>query len=309
VSAQGARPDVAGLVESRQRWRAHIQEASRRTRARRTAWQAVMVAVAVLAVAVALFPLVDMVAVVTVRGIQAIGIRTFTQVTNGVSGGLENAILGTTALVWLGLVLAAPVGVGAGIYLADWSGPSWRRSLRYLTDVLTGVPSIVVGYFGYTVFVSALGWGFSLVAGSIALAIIMLPYIVRTSELALAKVPQELKEGSLALGVTRAATVHAVSLPVALPSILTGILLALGIGVGETAPLLYTAEWSNFNPSSLWHSPVGYLTYVVWSFIQEPFASAHALAYAAALLLMAGVLALNLLARQILARRDPHLGH
>jgi phosphate transport system permease protein len=282
-----------------------LTEASRRSRVARQVRGRLFWALAALGMAASLFPLLDIVELVAVHGARALSATIFTQVTNGVSGGLQNAILGTVFLVALGLAVAAPIGVGAGVYVAEWSDARTAAVLNYLTDVLVGVPSIVVGYFGFIVFVGDFGWGFSWLAGSLALAVIMLPYIVRATELALSKVPLDLREGSLALGVTRARTVHAVSLPFALPGILTGVLLAMGIGIGETAPLLYTASWSNYNPSlALTHSPVGYLTYVVWTFIQEPFSTAHSLAYAAALLLMAGVLAINLVARQWLGRRQ-----
>jgi phosphate transport system permease protein len=281
-----------------------LDEAAARSRRRRALGGYAMVGVGVAAIAVSLFPLVDILELVVAHGLSALSASLFTQVTNGVAGGLQNAILGTVALVALGLAIATPLGVAAGVYLAEWGGGPLAALFGYLTDVLVGVPSIVVGYFGFVVFVGDLGWGFSWLAGAIALAIVMLPYIVRNTELALAQVPADLREGSLALGITRARTIHAVSLPVALPGILTGVLLAMGIGLGETAPLLYTASWSNYDPSlALTHSPVGYLTYVVWTFIQEPFASSHALAYAAALLLMVGVLLINLAARQLVARR------
>jgi phosphate transport system permease protein len=267
--------------------------------------------IALLATALALFPLVDIVMVVVSKGVRALGVDIFTTVTNGLSGGLQNAIFGTALLVSVALVLAGPVGVGAGVYLAQWSSPRVAGWLRYLTDVLTGVPSIVVGYFLFATLVvstGGLGWGFSLLAGSISLAIMMLPYIVRTTELALRKVPPTLREGSLALGVTEMGTLARIQLPAASGSILTGILLALGIGLGETAPLLYTAGWSAYDPTlQLTHSPVGYLTYVIWTFINQPFAQSHALAYTAALLIMVGVLGLNFAARAILVMRERRL--
>lgn len=302
--SQPSSSGAGSFLRLQDQWRQEFETAASRQRRRRAAVGTVMRAVGALSMAIALFPLVDIVYVVAVKGANGLSPSVFEQVTNGVGGGLQNAILGTLALVAVGIVLAGTVGVGAGIFLSDWSSPRVARVLRYFTDVLTGVPSIVVGYFGYAVFVTRLGWGFSLVAGAISLAIIMVPYIARTTELSLRKVPTELREGALALGITKTVTTHAVALPVAVPGILTGLLLALGIGLGETAPLLYTAEWSNFNPSSLVHSPVGYLTYVVWTFIQEPFSEAHRLAYVAALLLMLGILALNLVARQVLARWD-----
>lgn len=285
-----------------------VAEASAHARGRRALVGGVMTGLALLAILLSLFPLVDIVALVLVRGAGGLSLTVLTQVTSGVAGGLQNAILGTMALTGLGLVIAGPLGMATGVFMSEWTSPRLAASLGYLCDVLVGVPSIVVGYFGFVVFVGDFGWGFSWLAGAIALAVIMMPYIARTTQLALAKVPSHLREGSLALGVTRGRTTHSVMLPAALPGILTGILLSMGIGLGETAPLLYTASWSNYNPTlALTHSPVGYLTYVVWTFIQEPFASAHRLAYVAALLLMAAVLGINLVARQVLARRQARL--
>ncbi len=301
MSAQAA----ASAQELRRHYGAIVAQASANARRRRAVMGGVMAGLAILAIVLTLFPLIDIIVLVAVKGASGLAPSVLTEVTAGIAGGLQNAILGTAALTALGLVIAAPLGMATGVYMAEWSHPRVGATLGYLSDVLVGVPSIVVGYFGFVLFVGDFGWGFSWLAGAIALAVIMMPYIARTTQLSLAKVPSHLREGSLALGVTRARTTHSVMLPAALPGVLTGILLSMGIGLGETAPLLYTASWSNYNPTlALTHSPVGYLTYVVWVFIQEPFQSAHRLAYVAALLLMAAVLAINLLARQVLARRQ-----
>jgi phosphate transport system permease protein len=254
--------------------------------------------------ALALLPLVDMFVLVVQRGAQSLSWTVLTTVTSGVAGGLANAIAGTFLLVGLAVVFVVPLGILGGVYVAERRGGSWVSAARLSANVLAGVPSIVVGYFGFVVMVNWLGWGFSVLAGSIALTIIMLPYVFRAADLAVQQVPDDLREASLALGATQAATVRRVVLRVARRGLLTGVLLAVGIAVGETAPLIYTAGWSNYMPTlGLVHTPAGYLTYVVWSFINEPFASAHALAYAAALLLMLLVLALNVTARLALPRR------
>jgi phosphate transport system permease protein len=169
-----------------------------------------------------------------------------------------------------------------------------------MADVLVGVRSIVIGCFGYVTMVVGLGWKFSLAAGSVALAIISLPYICRTSEMALRQVPNELREAAYALGATDGAVTMRIALPAALPAVLTGILLTLAISVGETAPLLYAAGWSSY----LWNGhltlePIGYLTYAIWAFITEPFESAHALAYAAALFVTLFVLVISVLTRVV----------
>lgn len=245
--------------------------------------------------------------VVFVRGVSALKLSTLTTITQGSGGGLLNAIEGTLVLSAGALLLAVPFGVAAGIYSAEYRFTHWAVAIRFLADVLVGVPSIVVGYFGYVGMVEWLGWNFSVAAGSISLAIISLPYICRTTELALRQVSNELRDAAYSLGADERRVILGVCLPAALPGILTGILLALAVSVGETAPLLYTAGWSSYLwDGHLTHSPIGYLTYAIWTFINEPFAAANALAYAAALLVTGFVLIINILARFVLERRAQH---
>ncbi|MEJ2060644.1 MAG: phosphate ABC transporter permease PstA [Gammaproteobacteria bacterium] len=241
---------------------------------------------------------------VMLRGGASIHLKTFVEDTQGISGGLRNAIVGSLAISGGALFVAAPVGISAGVYLAEY-GDGWLGMVgRFLSDVLVGVPSIVLGYFGYITMVIGFGWRFSLAAGSLTLAIMMLPYIARTTELALRQIPHNIREAAYGLGSSERRVILRVLLPAALMPVLTGVLLALAIALGETAPLLYTAGWSNYLWSGhLTHEGVGYLTYVIWSFISEPYASAHRLAYAAALLITLMVLAINLLARTMLKRR------
>jgi phosphate transport system permease protein len=242
-------------------------------------------------------------AVVLIRGITALSPSLFTTVTQGSGGGLANAIEGTAVLSAGALLLAVPLGAGAGIYVSEFGFGRWAASIRFLADVLVGVPSIVLGYFGYVTMVEGLGWNFSVAAGSIVLAIICLPYICRTTELALGQVSRDLREAAYALGASEGRVILRICVPAALPAILTGILLALAVSVGETAPLLYTAGWSSYLwDGALVHSPIGYLTYAIWTFINEPFASANALAYAAAFLVTTFVLAINILARFVIGR-------
>ena len=171
------------------------------------------------------------------------------------------------------VLLAVPFGVAAGIYISEFRHTWWARVIRFLSDVLVGVPSIVLGYFGYITMVEWLGWHFSVAASCITLAILCLPYICRTTELALREVPDTLREAGYAMGAGPATVTFRLSMRTALPGILTGVLLALAISVGETAPLLYTAGWSSYLwDGQLTHSPIGYLTYAIWAFINEPFA-------------------------------------
>jgi phosphate transport system permease protein len=232
------------------------------------------------------------------RGLPALRPQVFTTVTSGIAGGLENAIFGTLMLVALGVFMVAVIGFGTGIWLSSYASPKPREFVRLLTDVLAGVPSIVVGYFGYIVLVKIAGWQFSLAGGAIALMIIMLPYVVRGTDLALEAVPRELREGGFALGATYTTVLLTISWPYALPSVLTMLLLATGIALGETAPLIYTAGWSNYMPTwQLTHAPVPYLTYVIWTFISQPFEQSHQLAYAAAAILMLMIVVTNVVAR------------
>ncbi|HET9095392.1 MAG TPA: phosphate ABC transporter permease PstA [Candidatus Baltobacteraceae bacterium] len=238
---------------------------------------------------------------VIVQGVPAFRLSLFTTVTNGIAGGLANAIAGTLLLVVFGVVLVAIVGLGTAAWSVEYATPRQRTAVRFCIDVLAGVPSIVVGYFLYVALVEDLGWGFSLLAGGFALAIIMLPYVVRSADLALSAVPRELREAAVALGSREATVFFRVTLPWSAPGILTGLLVATGIALGETAPLIYTAGWSNYMPTlAPTHSPVGYLTYVVWTFISQPFSQSHQLAYAAAALLMLFIFITNLVSRTAL---------
>ena len=242
---------------------------------------------------------------VFVRGWGSMNWTVLSTVTTGVGGGLLNAIEGTLVLALGGLVLSVPPGIAAGIYLSEYDGGWLAPILRFMSDVLVGVPSIVVGYFGYVTMVDTLGWKFSVAAGSISLAIISLPYVTRTAEVAFRGVPRTLREAGFGLGCTPGTVIMRICLPMATPSIVTGVLLALAISVGETAPLIYTAGWSSYLwTGHLTHEPIGYLTYAIWAFITEPFASAHALAFAAAFFVTFFVLVISVIARVVTYRRS-----
>lgn len=241
--------------------------------------------------------------VVLIRGAAALSPRIFLDVTHGAAGGLLNAIEGTLLIGVGSMVLAVPAGVTAGLYAAEFADTPLARTIRFASDVLVGVPSIVLGYFGFVTMVVGLGWHFSLAAAAITLAILCLPYICRTTEQALRQVPNALREAAFALGAGDARVAWRIALPAASPGVVTGILLAFAISVGETAPLIYTAGWSSYLwTGALIRSPVGYLTYAIWAFINEPFAAANALAYAAALLVMGIVLITSVAARLVLLR-------
>jgi phosphate transport system permease protein len=202
---------------------------------------------------------------------------------NTVHLGLQNAILGTLVIAVGVLVVAGPVGIGAGVYLAEFARGRTASVLRFFSEVLAGVPSIVVGYTGYVLLVVQFHWGYSLLAGVLAVSTIVTPYIVKTTEVALRQVPNNLREGAAALGLPMTVALPRVLLPPALPAVITGLVVAMAISTGETAPLLYTAGFSDANPApALTQHPIGYLTYIAFTNIQLPSLQAHQLANAAA---------------------------
>jgi phosphate transport system permease protein len=233
--------------------------------------------------------------------------------TKGTTGGLENAIIGTLILMVGVLIIAGTIGVLAGIHLAELARP--RRNgkasgglLRTASDVLSGFPSIVLGYCGYVALVIGLHWGFSLLPALIILSIMVIPYIAKSTESALRQVPNNYREGAAALGMSMGYSLRKVVLKTALPGIVTGLLIALAIACGETAPLIYTAGFTNAIPgASLIHSQgFAYLTYPVYTFYNQPNAQAHYIAYDAALLLVIIVLLLLVVSRIIVARTQRH---
>jgi phosphate transport system permease protein len=222
---------------------------------------------------------------------------------------LANAILGTLFIVGLSSLIAVPLGVFGGVYLAEFSGDNrFATVVRFFADVLAGVPSIILGYVGFVLLVLRFNFGYSALGGAIVLAVLMFPYTVRATELALKRVPNGIKEGAIALGSSKTTIINRLSLRFALPGILTGILLSLSISVGETAPLLYTAGFSdNVNWTVCCHSEVGYLTNVVFTFATIPTTNALDLSYLATFLLILMVLIINVVARLGLRRLSKNL--
>jgi len=235
-----------------------------------------------------------------------------THPTAGESGGLENAIIGTLLLMLGVLILAGGIGILAGLHLAEFakarkSGKESGRLLRTASDVLSGFPSIVLGYVGYVALVVGLHWNFSLLAAWIILSIMVIPYIAKSTETALRQVPTAYREGAEALGMPSGYALRKVTLKTALPGIVTGLLIALAIACGETAPLIYTAGAFADSPVSvsLTHHPVPYLTYLVYGFYTLPENASHYLAYDAGLVLVVLVLML-LVAARIIVNRTQH---
>lgn len=232
----------------------------------------------------------------------------FTEVTTGVGGGLANALAGTGVLLVGVGVLASVIGIGGGLYLSEFAGARWPATvLRSASEVLSGVPSIVMGYVGYVALVVGLHWGFSLAAALIVLTVLVVPYVAKSTEIAVSQVPLAYREGAEALGMARSRSLRTVVLRSAAPGIATGILVALAISVGETAPLLYTAGFSNgFPTAQLTHSSVPYLTYATWSFYDDPVNAVRALAFDSSLMLVALVLALILCSRIVVRLSQRH---
>jgi phosphate transport system permease protein len=271
---------------------------------RRTLSRAV-VALCAAAVLLALVPLALVLFYVVTQGIGALNLAFFTHMPTPVGergGGMANAIVGSLMVTGFGALFAIPVGVLSGVYAAEYAGTRFASAVRFAADTLNGVPSIVIGVFVYGIAVLPFRQ-FSALAGGLALGIMMIPLIMRTTEELLKLVPSALREGALALGATRARAVFTVVVPAALPGIFTGILLALARIAGETAPLLFTALNNRFwstDPTQ----PISTLTVQVYLYALAPYDDWHRQAWAAALVLVSIVLACSLLARLATARME-----
>jgi phosphate transport system permease protein len=257
------------------------------------------------AVLVALVPLVLILFYVISQGIGALNVAFFTEMPRPVGeagGGMANAIAGSFMVTLLGAAFAVPIGIVSGVYAAEYAGTRLASAVRFAADTLNGVPSIVIGVFVYSVAVLPFRQ-FSALAGGLALGIMMIPLIMRTTEELLRLVPPSLREGALALGATRGRAVFTVVLPAALPGILTGILLALARIAGETAPLLFTAFNNRFWSTDL-TQPISTLTVQIFTYAIAPYDDWHRQAWAGALVLVTMVLACSLLARFATARME-----
>lgn len=210
-------------------------------------------------------------------------------------GGMANAIVGSFYMVGLALIFSLPVGVGAGVYLAEFGRTRYANVVRFLADVLNGVPSIVIGMSVWALLVLPMR-SFSALAGGVALSFIMIPMITRTTEEMVRAVPQSLREASLGLGATYARTMWSVVLPAARGGIVTGVMLALARAFGEAAPLLFTALGNRFWSLYI-DRPMANLPTQIYEYAKAPYADWHRQAWAAALVLIVVVLVLNIVAR------------
>jgi len=256
-------------------------------------------------VLVALLPLAAILFYVVKEGIGAMNIAFFTQMPKPVGepgGGMANAIVGTLILIGIAALLAVPIGCICGIHLSEYRKSKFSSVVRFAADVLNGVPSIVIGIFAYGIAVLPVK-RFSAIAGGIALGILMLPIVVRTTEELLRLVPAGLREGALALGASRSRAIFTVIVPAALPGILTGILVALARVAGETAPLLFTSFNNRFWTTNL-GQPIASLTVQVFTYAISPYEDWHRQAWAGAFLLVMMILALSILARLAVRRLE-----
>jgi phosphate transport system permease protein len=239
-----------------------------------------------------------------VNGIPGLSTHIFTQSTPppGSMGGLSNAIYGSVMMVATAVLLGTPIGILAGTYLAEFGQRGWLAPLtRFINDILLSAPSIVVGIFIYAVYVSKVGhfagWG-----GTFALAILVIPVVIRTTENMLRLVPNSLREAAAALGSPQWKIITLVTLRAARAGILTGILLAIARISGETAPLLFTALNNQFWSSNM-NAPLANLPVVIFQFAMSPYEDWHNLAWAGALLITLSVLTLNIVARVLFRQK------
>jgi phosphate transport system permease protein len=242
----------------------------------------------------------------TVRlGFGGIALATFVQSTpppNVEGGGLANAIVGSGVMVLLGTAVGTPIGILAGIYLAEYGRDTWLGHVtRFINDILLSAPSIVIGLFVYAVLV-ARAKSFSGIAGALALALIVIPVVVRTTENMLQLIPNSLREAAFALGAPKWIVIRSVTLRAAVAGVVTGVLLALARIAGETAPLLFTALSNQFFSMDL-GSPMANLPVTIFKFAMSPFSNWQQLAWAGVLIITLGVLTLNIIARVLFRKK------
>jgi phosphate transport system permease protein len=256
-------------------------------------------------VVLALIPLAFILYFVLSRGLPALNIEFFTSMPKPVGeagGGMANAMMGSFILLGLAGLIAVPVGITCAVYLSEYPKSRLSFAARFAADILNGVPSIVVGIFAYALAVLPFK-RFSALAGGAALAVMMVPIVVRTTDELLALVPPSLREGALALGATRARAVFTVILPAALPGIVTGVLVALARVAGETAPLLFTSLTNRFWSTRL-DQPIASLTVQIFTYANSPYEDWHRQAWAGATVLIGAVLTCSILARSVTRRLE-----
>jgi phosphate transport system permease protein len=237
------------------------------------------------------------------EGASSLNLDFFTKLpkpTGETGGGMANAIVGSGKVLLVATLIGVPLGFLAGVYLAEYSGKTFAFTLRYIVDLLNGVPSIVIGIVGYALVVRPMKH-YSALAGGVALGIMMIPIAVRTTEEFLRAVPNALREGAMALGATKAKTIFTVVVPAAISGLISGMMLNLARVAGETAPLLFTALGNMFW-SKGWLAPIATLPVMIYQYAIAPADDLHKQAWAAGFVLLTLVLAINVTARLIIAR-------
>lgn len=252
---------------------------------------------------VSVLPLILVLAYVLLKGGSLIRPSLFTQLPpapGSEGGGIGNAIIGTLVVTVLASLIAIPVGVGGGIYLAEYSRKGWfSQFVRFGNDVLAGVPSIISGVFVYGAIVATrvfFGQSYSAMAGAIALAVLMLPTVIKTTDEGLRLVSNDLRLGSYGVGASRVVTITQITLPAAFTPIATGTVLAIARAAGETAPLIFTALFSPFWPEGVFN-PIATMSVLIFNFAIMPYEPQNQLAWAASFILVVMILIANLFSR------------
>jgi phosphate transport system permease protein len=267
----------------------------------------IMTGLVFLCVIITILPLGSILFTVIKNGIGSLSPAVFTELppAAGVSGGgFRNAIVGTLLTCLIGAVISVPFGVLTAIYTVEFGNSNrLSRFVRFCTNVLSGVPSIIAGLFAYGVVVLTTG-KFSAVAGGVALSVLMVPIIIRTAEEGLKSVPRDTRLAATGLGATNFQSVSQIILPAALPFVATGITLSLARAAGETAPLLFTALFNQYDNKGVWE-PTATLSVLIYNFAISPYKNQQALAWAASLIIVLLILIVSIVAR-IIARRKTY---
>jgi phosphate transport system permease protein len=274
--------------------------------ARRRRRNAVAMSLSLLATMIGLGWLVLILGVLLWHGLSGLSLKVFTEMTPppGSDGGLLNPILGSLIMTGLAVLIGTPVGILAGTYMAEYGRYARTTTVvRFINDILLSAPSIIIGLFIYEVMVAPMGH-FSAVAGAVALAVIVVPVVIRTTEDMLLLVPNPLREAAAALGMPRAYIIRHVAYRAAKAGIVTGVLLAIARISGETAPLLFTALNNQFWSTNL-NAPMASLPAVIFQFALSPYAEWQKLAWTGALIITLAVLTLSIVARAVTASRRP----
>ena len=289
------RPPAPPRPSGRQR---AFTERTIRTNGRRRVVDRIMIGLTYVAAVVATIPLIVILFYLVQKGASSLTVDFFTELPKPVGeegGGMANAIVGTVILVGLALAIGLPVGIGAGMYLAEQGRKGFALVVRFLADVLNGLPSIVLGIFAWEFLVRPVGH-FSALAGGVALGAMMIPLVTRTTEEMIRIVPNTLREAALALGYTRWRTSLVIVLRTAMAGIVTGVLVATARIAGETAPLLFTAIGNQFWSVAL-DEPIAALPLQIYTYATGPYDEWHRQAWAASLVLIGLVLVISVIAR------------